>query len=140
MPPLTLEVTTLVAAVTAFRPFVVLFRFGGSLSSGRGSNCHWTVSRRQGEKKGLLESWSTSMASISGQEQSAAATRGLEGVDRSAAASEQSGMLQSIGSLSHRRINRFEIEFAQSSGFVRGHRRPAEHTRPRALCIPTYPG
>ena len=38
---------SLVAAMSACRPFMMLFRFGGSLSLERGSNCHWTVLRRE---------------------------------------------------------------------------------------------
>ena len=97
LPPLALEVTTLVAALSAFIPFMLCFPLGTSLSLGGGS-IGIGQSPDDNEMKGLLASSSTSIASVSRGQQSAAATRGLEGVDRSA--SEVSGMSQSIGSLS----------------------------------------
>ena len=97
MPPLALEVTTLVAALSAFIPFMLCFPLGTSLSLGGGS-IGIGQSPDDNEMKRLLASSSTSIASVSRGQQSAAATRGLEGVDRSA--SEVSGMSQSIGSLS----------------------------------------
>ena len=97
LPPLALEVTTLVAALSAFIPFMLCFPLGTSLSLGGGS-IGIGQSQDDNEMKRLLASSSTSIASVSRGEQSAAATRGLEGVDRSA--SEVSGMSQSIGSLS----------------------------------------